>query len=130
MLQVSSDEEALDEEEVGNGATGGNAGGGEGNAGGEGNTAEGDGDWNTDDKSDLRDVLNDPNENGVAKAITEAEAEAQREHQEMEAEEVTSRLVHDWGHSHAIEWVVSGQFNWECKGFEEGETCKLTISHI
>ena len=85
MLQVSSDEEASDEEEEGNSAAEGNAGGGEentggeGNAGGEGNTAEGDGDQNTDDESDLRNVFNDPKDDRVTKAIAKVEAEAQRE---------------------------------------------------
>ena len=62
MLQISSDEEALDEDEEGNSAAEGNA------CGGEGNAAEEDGDQNTDNESNLRDVFDNPNDDGVTQA--------------------------------------------------------------
>ena len=90
MLQVSSDDEAEapDEEEEENSAA-------EGNAGGEGNSAEGGGKQNADDndKMDLRDVFNDPNDDGITEAIAKAEAEAQREHQEEKAEAVAGQYM-------------------------------------
>ena len=69
----------MDEEEEGNGAAEGNSvadgnAGGEENAGGEGNAAAGDGNQNTDDNDemDLRNVFDDPNDDGSTKAIAKA----------------------------------------------------------
>ena len=98
LLQVASDDEALEEEGntggEGNGGHEGNA-AGEGNGGHEGNGADGDGDQNEDDDSEvnLRDVFDDPNDDGVVEAIAEAEADAQREHEQMEAQAVEDQYM-------------------------------------
>ena len=42
---------------------------------------------------DLRDVFDDPNDDGITEAIAEAEAEAQRECQEEEAEAVAGQYM-------------------------------------